>query len=79
MAMQTKFTYRVCDYFELQHMTTLDEYCEKCEWWLNELRSLGLEVNKLNEFNDIGEISTLVNKIKGYYYSCYRNSYTLSD
>jgi hypothetical protein len=60
-------------------MTTLDEYCEKCEWWFNELCSLGLEVNELNEFNDIGEISTLANKIKGYYYSCCRNSSTLSD
>lgn len=39
-------------------MATLNEYCDKCEWWLNELRSLGLEVNKTNEFNDTKEIST---------------------
>ena len=55
-------------------MTTLNECCEKCEWWLNELRSLGLKVNKLNEFNDVIEISTLVNNIKAYYYSYYRNA-----
>jgi hypothetical protein len=55
-------------------MTTLNESHEKYEWWLNELRSLGLEVNKLNEFNDIIEISTLVNNIKGYCYLYYRNA-----
>lgn len=60
-------------------MTTLNGCCEKREWWLNELRSLGLEVNKTNEFNDIREISTLVNNIKRCYYSYYRHSSSYSD
>jgi hypothetical protein len=60
-------------------MTALNECCERSEWWLNELRSLGLEVNKTNEFNDLREISSLVNNIKRYYYSYYRESSSHND
>ena len=55
-------------------MATLIECCEKREWWLNELRSLGIEVNKTNELNDVREISVLVSNIKRYYSLYYRNS-----
>ena len=55
-------------------MATLIECCEKREWWLNELRSLGIDVNKTNELNDVREISILVSNIKRYYSSYYRNS-----
>lgn len=54
-------------------MTALQESFEKCEWWLSELRSLGIEVNKRNEFNDVKEISSLTDNLKRCYYSNYRN------
>jgi hypothetical protein len=54
-------------------MTALQESFEKCEWWLSELRSLGIEVNKRNEFNDLKEISSLTDNLKRCYYSNYRN------
>jgi hypothetical protein len=60
-------------------LTTLHEYHEKDQWWLNELRSLGLEVNRRNEFNDIKEISNLANNLKKRYYVDYRNSSGCND
>jgi hypothetical protein len=49
-------------------LTTLYELHEKDQWWLNELRSPGIEVNKRNEFNDIKEISNLANNLKKCYF-----------
>jgi len=40
-------------------MIALHERCEKYEWWLNELLSLGVAVHRRNESNDIKEISSL--------------------
>jgi hypothetical protein len=60
-------------------LTTLHERHERDQWWLNELRSLGLEVNRRNEFNDIKEIRNLANNLKKSYYVDYRNSPGRSD
>ena len=32
------------------------EHPEGYGWWINELESLGLNVKKINEFNDMNEI-----------------------
>ena len=40
---------------------------EKYEWWLNELRSLGIAVHQRDEFNDLKEISSLADNLKRYY------------
>ncbi|HZD35361.1 MAG TPA: hypothetical protein VE130_09175 [Nitrososphaeraceae archaeon] len=60
-------------------MVALYEYCEKYGWWLNELLSLGLAVNRRNEFNDIKEISGLADNLKRYYHTDSRNSSYCSD
>ncbi|MGA7369061.1 MAG: hypothetical protein WBX01_08025 [Nitrososphaeraceae archaeon] len=53
-------------------MATKHEFYEKNEWWLNELGSLGLRVNKTNELNDVGEISNLANGLKRHYIADYK-------
>jgi hypothetical protein len=45
-------------------MATLREHPERYGWWINELESLGLSVNKINEFNDLDEIRDLAEIIK---------------
>ena len=60
-------------------MTTVHEFHEKNEWWLNELGSLGVRVNLTNEFNDIGEISNLVDILKRHYFAVYKNVRSLPD
>jgi hypothetical protein len=53
-------------------MAIVHELHEKNEWWLNELRSLGLKVNDRNDFNDLNEMSNLANMIKQHYYKDFR-------
>jgi len=53
--------------------TALHELHEKNEWWLNELSSLGVRVNKTNEFNDVGEMSNLANLLKRHYLSDFKS------
>ena len=60
-------------------MVALNECHMKYEWWLNELRSLGLEVSRGNEFNDLKEISDLVNNLKESYHTYYQKSSSSSD
>jgi hypothetical protein len=45
-------------------MATMREHPERYGWWINELESLGLSVKKVNEFNDLYEISNLAEIIK---------------
>ena len=40
---------------------------EKYEWWLNELRSLGIAGHQRKKLNDIKEISSLADNLKRYY------------
>lgn len=60
-------------------LAALHECCEKYEWWLNELLSLGLAVHRRNEFNDVKEISSLVDNLKRCYHIESRNSSYCSD
>ena len=43
-------------------------------WWLSELDSLGVTPNKVNELNDISEISSLTENLKQCYYQDYKGS-----
>ncbi len=45
-------------------MMTAREQPERYGWWKNELESLGLSIKKTNEFNDLKEISNLVEILK---------------
>ena len=44
-----------------------------------ELESLGLKPSKLNEFNDVNEIQSLVNNLKQMYYEDYKTSSIFTD
>lgn len=46
-------------------MATRSEHPEKYGWWLNELESLGVSTKRINECNDLKEISTLTTSSKG--------------
>ena len=48
---------------------------EKYSWWLNELESLGLTVNKANDLNDIIEVSNLTDSIKQVLFQDYKTCY----
>ena len=56
-------------------MATMREHPEKYGWWINELESLGLSVNKINEFNDLDEIRDLAEIIKQDKYIDYKTDY----
>jgi hypothetical protein len=45
-------------------MMTAREQPKRYGWWKNELESLGLRIKKTNEFNDLKEISNLVEILK---------------
>lgn len=65
-----------CNHLSLRRrepMAIVHELHEKNEWWLNELRSLGLKVNNRNDFNDLNEMSNLANMIKQHYYKDFKN------
>jgi len=45
------------------------EYLERYGWWINELESLAISMNKTNEFNDLNEmrsLTTIYLDYKGY-------------
>jgi hypothetical protein len=46
---------------------------QRYSWWKNELASLGLLLKKRNEFNDIKELSSLVDNIKQTFIHDYKN------
>jgi hypothetical protein len=61
-------------------MATRSEHPEKYGWWLNELESLGVSTKRMNEFNDLKEISTLTENIKHAFYMDYKlESYNRYD
>ena len=45
-------------------MSTRNEYDERYGWWKKELASLGLVINKRNEFNNLKELCSLAENIK---------------
>ena len=44
--------------------SVFDRKAENGGYWLNELRSLGITMNRKNEFNDEKELRNLVDSIK---------------
>ena len=50
-------------------------YHGKYSWWIKELDSLGIAVNKINEFNNIKEVSSLANNIKQMLFQDYKTLY----
>jgi hypothetical protein len=50
------------------------EHPERLSWWINELESLGLSVKKINEFNDLNEISSLAEIIKQGFYQNHKTN-----
>jgi hypothetical protein len=55
------------------NMATKDEHPERYEWWLNELNTLGIAPNKVNELNDINGVSNLAKNLKQCYYQDYKS------
>ena len=49
------------------------------EYWQNELRSLGVEPKRMNEFNDEEELEALIDIIKQVYYQDYKAAYGSDD
>jgi hypothetical protein len=60
-------------------VATEHEFHDKNEWWLNELGSLGIRVNKTNEFNDLSEISNLAKVLKRHYFADYKSIHSSTD
>jgi hypothetical protein len=54
-------------------MAAKNEHPERYGWWLNELQSLGISSNRLNELNDLKEIRTLAENIKHGFYQEYES------
>ena len=50
--------------YGLAIMATRREHPERYGWWINELDSLGVDVKRTNEFNNLREIRSLVENIK---------------
>jgi hypothetical protein len=55
--------------------STRKESHEKYSWWIKELESLGIAVNKINEFNNIKEVSSLAKNIKQMLFQDYKTLY----
>ncbi len=53
-------------------MATISEHPERYGWWLNELNSLGSVPKRINELNDLKEISNLTENIKQAFYQNYK-------
>jgi hypothetical protein len=54
-------------------MAAKDEHPERYGCWLNELESLGISSNRINELNDLKEISGLAENIKKGFYQEYES------
>jgi hypothetical protein len=49
---------------DINCMSTRIDYPKRYGWWINELNSLGVAAKKMNELNDLKEISNLDSNIK---------------
>jgi hypothetical protein len=56
-------------------MATKQENPQEDNWWLNELESLGVRVNVINDLNDIRETSNLAENLKQILYQAYKDAY----
>jgi hypothetical protein len=57
------------------NMSIKKESPGKYSWWLNELDSLGLDVKKANDLNDIREVSSLADNIKQVLFQDYKTCF----
>jgi hypothetical protein len=55
------------------------EHPDKKDYWQNELKSLGIEPRRQNEFNDKEELEALAEIIKEVYYQDYKTAYSSSN
>jgi hypothetical protein len=56
-------------------MATKQENPQEDNWWLNELKSLGVSPKVRNELNDIQETSSLTENLKQIFYQAYKDAY----
>ena len=64
---------------ENEHLEVTNEQDGRKEYWQNELRSLGVEPKRMNEFNDEEELEALIDIIKQVYYQDYKTAYGSDD
>jgi hypothetical protein len=64
---------------ENEHLMSPNEQDGRKEYWQNELRSLGVEPKRMNEFNDEEELEALIDIIKQVYYQDYKTAYGSDD
>jgi hypothetical protein len=60
-------------------MATKEEHPERYGWWLNELETLGISAKRINELNDLNEISSLADNIKRGLYQEYEGLLLLRE
>jgi hypothetical protein len=60
-------------------MATKEEHPERYGWWLNELETLGISAKRINELNDLNEISNLADNIKRGFYQEYEGLLLLRE
>jgi hypothetical protein len=53
-----------------------EEQKHKKSYWQNELKSLGIDSKRKNEFNDREELESLADNIKRLYYRDYKTAYS---
>ncbi|MGC2669121.1 MAG: hypothetical protein WA220_08060, partial [Candidatus Nitrosopolaris sp.] len=56
-----------------------EEHPKRYDRWLNELESLGISAKRINELNDLNEISSLADNIKRGFYQEYEGLLLLRE
>jgi len=56
-----------------------EEQMHKKSYWQNELKSLGIDSKRQNEFNDREELESLADNIKQVYYQDYKIAYSTDN
>lgn len=57
-------------------VSSFEQEMEKVDYWLNELRSLGVDAKKKNDLNDGKELHDLTENIKETLYQEYKAAYS---
>jgi hypothetical protein len=56
-------------------IATREEHPERYGWWINELKSLGVEPRKINQVNDLQELCNVTQTLKETFFQYYKSSY----
>ena len=56
-------------------MATKDEHPERYGWWIDELKSLGVEPKKINQVYDLQELCKVTQTLKETFLQYYKSSY----